>query len=122
MINPTYEYDCVVVQIVDGDTLDVSADLGFSISLAERARVYGLNCREIHSTDIEEKRLGLADKAFAEGLLPSGTHAKMRSHKIDDPREKFGRWLCEIELPNGKDFAAEMIAAGHGIAYFGGRR
>ena len=120
MMNPTYEYDAIVVRWVDGDTVDVTIDLGFSISIKERVRVYGLDCPEIHTTDIDKKSLGLQAGRNAALLAKPGTHIKIRSHKSGD--EKFGRFLAEIELADGRDFATEMIEAGHGVAYTGGKK
>ena len=38
-----YEYRCRVVKVVDGDTIDVDIDLGFSITLVnQRIRLQGV--------------------------------------------------------------------------------
>lgn len=118
----TYDYRCTIRRVIDGDTLDVSIDLGFGIQRQDRVRAYGLNCREIHSRDAKEKRAGLVDKEFATALLPAGTEVTIRSHKPANPEEKYGRWLATITLPDGRDFAESMIAAGCGVPYFGGDR
>ena len=118
-INPTYDYEATIVNVVDGDTIDVLVDLGFYLRLDRRVRVWGMNSREVHSTDAAEKALGLADKDFASAMIPTGTRVKIRSHKANTPDDKFGRWLAEIVLPDGRDFAAVMIASGHGFVYSG---
>ncbi len=38
-----YEYKATMVKIVDGDTVDVSIDLGFDIHYNSRVRLYGIN-------------------------------------------------------------------------------
>ncbi len=110
-INPTYEYDVTIIRWLDGDTVSVSISLGFDLMLDKCIRVYGINCREVHNKDATLKMQGLADKAFAEQLLPVGTKTVARTHK--EGKEKFGRYLAELETVDGKDFATEMIVAGH---------
>ena len=41
-----YCYRATVLRVVDGDTIDVMLDLGFSVSLKERIRFYGINAPE----------------------------------------------------------------------------
>ena len=118
----SYDYQCKLVSITDGDTVTVDVDLGFAITFRQTLRVYGLNCRETHTKNPTEKAAGLSDKAFAESLLPIGVAVTIHSHKADDPEEKYGRWLATIALPDGRDFAKTMIDAEHGAAYFGGKR
>ena len=116
-MNGLYLYEAKVLSWLDGDTLEVEIRLGFHVSCTKRLRVYGLNCREVHTKNEDEKKQGLGDKSFAENLLPVGKTTRMRSHKGAD--DKYGRWLAEIELSDGQDFATAMISAGHGKPYFG---
>ena len=56
-----YEYNCKVVKIVDGDTVDVDIDLGFGIQLTdERVRIMGIDTPESRTSDKVEKVFGLA--------------------------------------------------------------
>jgi micrococcal nuclease len=41
-----YEYGCTVTRVVDGDTIDVVLDLGFSILHKCRVRLYGIDTPE----------------------------------------------------------------------------
>ena len=46
-----YEYRCTLVKIIDGDTIDVDLDLGFSVILKkQRIRLYGINTPESASS------------------------------------------------------------------------
>lgn len=114
-------YTCKVIRWLDGDTLDVAVDLGFFLVLNMRVRVYGINAPEIHSVDPAEKRAGQAALAHANLLVPPDSLVTIRGVKGND-KEKFGRWLAEIVLPDGRNFAEEMIATGQGKPYFGGKR
>ena len=52
-----YEYAIKeVVKVVDGDTVDIIIDLGFSLSKKERVRLAGIDAPESRTTDIEEKK------------------------------------------------------------------
>jgi hypothetical protein len=45
--------------VVDGDTVDLDLDLGFSITLRQRVRLYGIDAPEVHTKDPIEKAKGL---------------------------------------------------------------
>ena len=45
-------------RVVDGDTIDVTIDLGFDLSKKERVRVAGVDTPEKRTRDLEEKALG----------------------------------------------------------------
>jgi endonuclease YncB( thermonuclease family) len=65
-----YEYNCRIVRVVDGDTVDVDIDLGFNHWIHdERIRLFGVDCPECRSRDPEEKAAGLAAKDYVKGLL-----------------------------------------------------
>ena len=46
-------------RVVDGDTIDVTIDLGFDLSKKERVRVAGVDTPEKRTRDLEEKALGI---------------------------------------------------------------
>ena len=113
-----FRYRATVVHVVDGDTLDLCVDLGFSIQTNMRVRLYGINTPELHAKDPAP---GLAAKAFLEGLLPVGTQLLLDSHK--DAKEKYGRYLAELFIKDGDPSVNDqMVAAGHAERYFGGKR
>lgn len=112
-----YEYVCQIIRWRDGDTLDISADLGFRISIRQTVRLYGLNAPEVRSRDREEKTRGLAALVFVCDLAPPGEMVRVRSHK--DGEEKFGRWLAEVILADGRVVNDELVKAGHAVPYDG---
>jgi micrococcal nuclease len=90
-----YEYSCKIDRVVDGDTVDVDIDLGFGIWLQkERVRLYGIDTPECRTRDLEEKKYGLAAKAFVQDFLPVGSMQTLRTQK--DDKGKFGRILGEF--------------------------
>ena len=58
-----YEYTARVLKVVDGDTLDLSIDLGFNIWITQRCRLQGIDTPETRTLDSAEKVLGLKAKA-----------------------------------------------------------
>ena len=42
-----YYYNCTLVRVIDGDTIDVDIDLGFSVTLTkQRVRLAGIDTPE----------------------------------------------------------------------------
>lgn len=104
-----------IIRWVDADTLDVLVDLGFHISLKQRVRMYGINCPE------KNTEAGKAAIAFVKVLLPVGSTVTIRSYR-DAQEEKYGRWLAEVQMDDGRMVSEYLINSGHGVAYFGGSR
>ena len=56
-------YQATLVKVVDGDTIDVTLDLGFNVLLHnQRVRLAGIDTPESRTRNLEEKKLGLAAK------------------------------------------------------------
>ena len=51
-------------RVVDGDTIDVTIDLGFDLLKKERVRIAGVDTPEKRTRDLEEKALGLDATAW----------------------------------------------------------
>ena len=66
------EYECELIRVVDGDTIDCWIDLGFKTRLKKRVRYMGLDTWESRTRDLEEKKKGLAAKARNKELLEQG--------------------------------------------------
>lgn len=86
-----------VIRIVDGDTVDVSIDLGFDIYTVQRVRLLGIDCEESRTRDTVEKQYGkLAKKKLRHWCSKhKDTPIQLRC-ETRDPRGKFGRVLAEI--------------------------
>ena len=58
--NSCYNFRVIEVnKVVDGDTIDVTIDLGFGIYKKERVRIAGIDTPEKRTRDLEEKALGI---------------------------------------------------------------
>ena len=76
-----HEYKAIVRRVVDGDTMDVTLDLGFDILYNNRIRFYGINTPESRTRDLEEKKLGLAAKDRVKELCPVGSTVIIKTTK-----------------------------------------
>ena len=85
------EYQCELIKVVDGDTIDCFIDLGFNLKTKKRIRYMGIDTWESRTRDLEEKKKGLAAKARNKKLLEEGVF-KLKSFGTG----KFGRVLGEI--------------------------
>ena len=83
-----YEYKCEVDRVVDGDTVDVIIDCGFSIFHKVRVRMYGIDTPESRTRDKDEKARGLMSKDFLVKELSKGD-VVIKTKK--DKKGKFGR-------------------------------
>jgi micrococcal nuclease len=90
-----YEYNCTVTRVVDGDTIDVILDLGFSILHKCRVRLYGIDTPESRTRDKDEKVRGKLAAKYLKDSIKNGTEIILRS-KLKDSKGKYGRVLGEI--------------------------
>ncbi len=114
-----YEYKATIRRIVDGDTVDVTLDLGFDILYNNRIRLLGIDTPESRTRDLEEKALGLAAKDRVKELCPVGSTVILRTTK--DGKGKFGRILGEIFVEE-QSVNKLLVEEGHAVEYFGGKK
>ncbi len=94
-----YEYQCRILRVIDGDTVDIDIDLGFGVWMhRERVRLYGIDTPESRTRDLEEKKFGLLAKAYVRDHLPVGSIQTLIT--IKDGKGKFGRILGKFKVGN----------------------
>ena len=116
-----FHYQAKVDRVVDGDTIDVTLDLGFDISYRGRVRFHGINAPESRTRDAVEKEAGLAAKRYVEDWT-SALDSKVIIQTSLDDRGKFGRILGRILNEDGECLNDEMVSLGHAVPYHGGKR
>ena len=105
------------IKVVDGDTIDVDIDLGFSVILAkQRIRLYGIDTPESRTRDLEEKFYGKLSAQFLKDRCKKGSYITLRTHL--DKKGKFGRILGEL-IVDGKNLNTQMIKEHLAVKYFG---
>lgn len=91
-MEPSFIYRADVVRVVDGDTVDVNIQLGFSIVMRkQRIRLFGINAPEMRTRHGKEVKKYLAN-------LIEGRAVTLRT--IKDKKGKYGRWLGIVEDDN----------------------
>ena len=111
---------------MDGDTIDVTIDLGFDLNKKERVRIAGVDTPEKRTRDLEEKALGIdATNWLKEKLSDAirGDDELVIRTELSGGVGKYGRllgWLyvgeCDLSLNE------QMIAEGYAWAYDGGTK
>lgn len=118
-----YEYRVKKVhKVVDGDTIDVDIDLGFSVSFFSRVRLAGIDTPESRTTDAKEKALGLEVKEKIKKELAAAKDVVIKTEKPDSS-EKYGRILGWVFL-DGSDVSLnqQLIDQGYAWTYGGGTK
>ena len=118
-----FEYYCKIERVVDGDTVDVSVDLGFDIHHKARVRMMGIDTPEKRTKNKAEKVLGLASTARLKELL-KGKKIKIVTSK--EGKGKFGRVLADVyaidKEGNEINCNKQLIEEGHARPYYGGKK
>jgi micrococcal nuclease len=115
-----YEYFVKeVTKVVDGDTIDVIIDLGFSIMFSSRVRLAGIDTPESRTKDKAEKALGLESKKYLADRLKAAKNIVIKTEKLDSS-EKYGRILAWLYIDGeGNSVNHEMIEKGYAWGYLG---
>ena len=112
-----YEYGCKVTRVVDGDTVDVILDLGFSILHKCRVRLYAIDTPESRTRDKDEKARGKLAGKYLKNAIDNGKKVVLRS-KLKDSKGKYGRVLGEI-IVDDININVAMIENYLAVAYHG---
>ena len=113
-------------KVVDGDTIDVTIDLGFDLLKKERVRIAGVDTPEKRTRDLEEKALGLDATAWMkeklEGAIKGDNELTIRT-ELKGGVGKYGRLLGWLYVGDN-DFSLneQMITEGYAWEYDGGTK
>ena len=102
-----YTYNAKVIRVIDGDTVELDIDLGFTIHWKSSCRLYGINTPELNSKDKDEKLKAFEAKNFLIQELPVGSNVTINSKKLD----KYGRPLVEV-INNHININQELLVLG----------
>ena len=89
-----YIYNCKVLNVVDGDTIDIELDLGFNIKVKERVRLLGLDTPEVFGPKAEAAGMTASDftKKWIDDRQKINNMFAYHSIKYN-ARDKYGRSL-----------------------------
>ena len=113
-------------KVVDGDTIDVTIDLGFDLYKKERVRVAGVDTPEKRTRNLEEKALGLDATAWIkdhlEGAIDGDDDLIIRT-ELDGGVGKYGRLLGWLYIGDATvSLNEKMIDEGYAWPYDGGTK
>jgi len=112
--------------VVDGDTIDVTLDLGFSLTKKERVRIAGVDTPEKRTRDKEEKILGIdATNWMKEKLTETikGDEELVIRTELKGGVGKYGRLLGWLYIGDDEfSLNEQMITEGYAWSYDGGTK
>jgi len=113
-------------RVVDGDTIDVTIDLGFDLYKKERVRVAGVDTPEKRTRDLEEKALGIDAtnwmKKQLEDTINGDDELTIRTELVGG-MGKYGRLLGWLYVGDADTSLNEqMIVEGYAWEYDGGTK
>ena len=112
-----FVYNAILERVVDGDTIDITLDLGFDVKLhKQRCRLAGIDTPESRTRDLAEKALGKKASARLSELCVGKFKIKSLG------RGKYGRILGVPYTEDGKDICALLIKEKHAVEYWGGKK
>tara|TARA_A200000159_G_C7321717_1_gene339153 strand:- start:1022 stop:1438 length:417 start_codon:yes stop_codon:yes gene_type:complete len=113
-------------RVVDGDTIDVSIDLGFDLTKKERVRVAGIDTPEKRTRDLEEKALGIDATNWLKEKLQkavAGDDDLVIRTELVGGVGKYGRLLGWLYIGDESvSINEEMIGEGYAWPYDGGKK
>ena len=111
-----FVYKASLERVVDGDTVDVTLDLGFDVKLhKQRVRLAGIDTPESRTRDLEEKKFGLLAKDW---LIEHLNDDIVISTELDNEKGKFGRVLGTV-WAEGTNINEKMIEEHMAVRYHG---
>ena len=113
-------------KVLDGDTIDVTIDLGFDLYKKERVRVAGVDTPEKRTRNLEEKALGIDAtnwlKKELEDVLAGDDELIVRT-ELHGGVGKYGRLLGWLYVGDEElSLNEQMIHQGYAHAYDGGTK
>ena len=113
-------------KVLDGDTIDVTIDLGFDLYKKERVRVAGADTPEKRTRDLEEKALGIDAtnwlKEKLEETINGDGELSVRTELVGGVG-KYGRLLGWLYIDDSEvSLNEQMITEGYAWEYDGGTK
>ena len=113
-------------KVLDGDTIDVTIDLGFDLYKKERVRIAGVDTPEKRTRNLEEKELGIHAtnwlKEKLDGAIVGDDELTIRTELVGGVG-KYGRLLGWLYIGDSVlSLNEQMITEGYAWAYDGGTK
>ena len=113
-------------RVLDGDTIDVTIDLGFDLYKKERVRIAGVDTPEKRTRDLVEKALGIDATNWLKQKLEDtidGEYELTIRTELKGGVGKYGRLLGWLYVGDEEvSLNEDMIEEGYAWAYDGGTK
>lgn len=114
---PSYVYRATVVNVVDGDTIDVDLDVGCHVKLRKRLRFLQVDTWEMRG---EERDKGKLAKQYVEQQIQQANN-QVFVQTVMDSEGKYGRLLAWVWIKQKDDsiinLNEQLVIEGHGVQY-----
>lgn len=98
----TRSYPCVIVNVIDGDTIDVEVDHGFNVYTRQRIRLAGVDCPE----------LGTPEGRAAKAAVLNWCEHPMATLVSHAQKDRYGRRIADLVNGSGS-LSAYLLDNGH---------
>ena len=108
-----FEYKAELLNVIDGDTVKLQIDLGFSVHVKQSCRLVRINAPEMSTMN------GFTSRQFIVDTLTPATAIKVSTSKPD----KYGRWLVDLffqTIPTGETWTSLsdlLLSTQHAVPY-----
>jgi len=109
-----YIYKVKSARVIDGDTVQVVADLGFYIDITIRVRLAGINTPELNSSILEERQLAVLAKAETFAWFELNKDMILLYSKSVD---KYGRYIGRFENSNKESINDILLEKNLAVKY-----
>lgn len=106
------EYPAQLIEVVDGDTIDLRVDLGFRTYKKVRVRIRGIDTREVYgvSDDTRSYEIGKKQSSFAKEFLENNDGRwPLTLQTYKEEKGAYGRWIGDI-LVDDNSYAEAVLA------------
>ena len=108
-----YTYQCNIIRVIDGNTVDANIDLGFNVTIRQRIKLYGVNVSDIRSADEKVRQQAIASKEKLAELLGN----EFVCETLVNKRGKAGRVMGKLTINNADgskvDINQQLIDKGY---------
>lgn len=112
---PSYVYRAQLIEVIDGDTVDLFVDQGLHNWHKDRFRLAGLQAPE-KSAPGGRDATEFVKKWFADH--PNLVIVTEKDRREQDRQEKFGRWLAAV-YSGDESLNGALLASGHAVQWDG---
>ena len=114
-----YKFKIVEFSNYDGDSFDLTLDLGFNLVTHQKCRINGVDTPELRGGTDEQKAAGRIAKEVATKWVRDAMDIGGAYFVSEGYKGKFGRPLGDIENINGGSMRASLISMSYGVPYHG---